>query len=67
MIGTELLTLDLIGVTRVFEDVWSSRTTMAWRDVQIPLVSLQGLAKMKRLAGRKQDLADIETLGLENV
>jgi hypothetical protein len=28
-------------------------------------VSLDGLARMKRLAGRPQDLADLENLGLD--
>ncbi len=28
-------------------------------------VSLEGLARMKRLAGRPQDLADLDNLGLE--
>lgn len=65
-IGRHLLTLDLLAVTPVFEDVWQDRTIVASLGASIPVVSLRGLAKMKRLAGRKQDLADIETLGLED-
>jgi hypothetical protein len=37
-----------------------------WQGGTISVVSLAGLAKMKRLAGRKQDLADLEQLGIED-
>ncbi|MBI5517975.1 MAG: hypothetical protein HY909_29655 [Deltaproteobacteria bacterium] len=62
--GALFLTLDLLVVTPIFEDVWREREAFAWKGKVIPTVSLEGLAKMKRLAGRYQDLADLENLGL---
>lgn len=62
--GTELVSLDLLLVTPVFEKVWSERKTIDWKGHTLPIVSLEGLAFMKRLAGRAQDLADLEALGV---
>jgi hypothetical protein len=62
--GTELLTVDLLLVTPVFEDVWSGRQAFSWQGHRVIAVSLAGLGKMKRLAHRAQDLADLESLGL---
>lgn len=61
----ELLTVDLLLVTPVLEDIWKTRETFEWRGRKVSVVSLAGLAKMKRMAGRHQDLADLENLGLE--
>lgn len=36
-----------------------------WRSRDVWTVSLDGLARMKRLAGRPQDLADLDNLGLD--
>lgn len=60
-----LLTLDLLLVTPVFEQVWGGRQRSTWHQRDIWVVSLGGLAVMKRLAGRTQDLADLENLGVE--
>jgi aminoglycoside-2''-adenylyltransferase len=60
----ELLSLDLLVVTPVFEAVWLDRQVFDWRGQPIQAVSAEGLAIMKRLAGRRQDLADLENLGL---
>jgi hypothetical protein len=62
--GTHFLTLDLLLVTPVLEPVWAEREAFEWRGRIIPVVSLEGLATMKRLAGRHQDLADLENLGV---
>jgi hypothetical protein len=62
--GASLLTLDLLLVTPVFERVWSRRTRAGWRGRDLWVVSLDGLGIMKRLAGRPQDLADLEQLGV---
>lgn len=63
MKGEDHLLLDLLPVAPVLEDVWAGRVQFAWQGRTLPLVSAGGLAKMKRLAGRLQDLADIEALG----
>ena len=64
--GAAFLTLDLMVVTPIFEDVWREREAFAWQGETISVVSLSGLTKMKRLAARKQDLADLENLGVED-
>ena len=65
--GSEILTLDLILVSPALEEIWSSRGAFAWKGRRIKAVSRDGLAKMKRLAGRTQDLADLEKLGAQDV
>ena len=62
--GAAFLTLDLMVVTPIFEDVWQEREAFAWQGEILSVVSLAGLTKMKRLAARKQDLADLENLGV---
>lgn len=58
----EMLSLDLLLVTPQVEDVWETRETIDFLGNQLSVVSREGLIKMKRLAGRPQDLADIERL-----
>ena len=65
IVGQDPLILDLLIVAPVLEDVWASREIFAWRDQRLPVVSAKGLAKMKRLAGRPQDLVDLTTLGFD--
>ena len=60
--GRELMTLDLLVVTPVFQEVWETRESFEIDSKQIKVVSKEGLIKMKRIAGRLQDLADIEAL-----
>lgn len=60
--GAEVLTLDLLVVGPVFESAWRTRGTFAWEGRRLPVVSRQGLAAMKRLAGREQDLLDAKRL-----
>lgn len=57
-----LMSADLLVVGPGLEDVWNSRVVVPWRQRQLPIVSLQGLVTMKKLAGRPQDLADIAAL-----
>ena len=45
-----------------FEDVWSTRVLVEWEGRRVPVVSVGGLIRMKRVAGRPQDLVDIENL-----
>lgn len=63
--GQEMLTIDLLLVTPILEDVWRSREVFEWEGRRVTVVSLEGLTKMKLMAGRHQDLADLENLGVE--
>lgn len=58
----EVLSLDLLLVTPQVEDVWETREKIDFLGRQLFVVSQAGLIKMKRLAGRPQDLADIARL-----
>jgi cellobiose-specific phosphotransferase system component IIB len=60
--NSEVLSLDLLLVTPQVEDVWRTRETIDFLGKRLWVVSREGLVKMKRLAGRPQDLADIERL-----
>ena len=64
MTDGEVLSLDLMLVAPVFETVWAERQMVRLSGRQLCVVSRSGLAKMKRLAGRYKDLADLEGLGL---
>jgi len=63
--GRELLTLDLILVGEPLKAIWNDRRDAEWENRRICLVSREGLAVMKRRAGRRQDLLDLEKLGFE--
>lgn len=59
----ELLTLDLLLVSEDDpHDFWTDRVRVRWKDGETSVVSRKSLIGMKRIAGRKQDLADIEKL-----
>ena len=58
----EVLPLDLLLVTPEIQSVWKTRETINFLGNQLSVVSREGLIKMKRLAGRPQDLADIARL-----
>jgi hypothetical protein len=58
----DLVSVDLIVVTPDYEEVWAGRFVRPWMGHSLSIVSREGLAKMKRLAGRPQDLADIAAL-----
>jgi nucleotidyltransferase AbiEii toxin of type IV toxin-antitoxin system len=64
-VGEDFLTLDLILVSPVLEQVWNDQMQFEWQGRLLPVVSRTGLAKMKRMAGRPQDLADIQNLGFQ--
>jgi hypothetical protein len=65
VVGEHWLSLDLMLVTGVFEDVWAHRVARTWRNRSLTVVSLEGLVRMKRLAGRYKDLGDLVALGFE--
>ena len=58
----EVLSLDFLLVTQQVEDVWKGREKIDFLGSKLSVVSREGLIKMKRLAGRPQDLADIQRL-----
>jgi hypothetical protein len=66
IIGEDVLSLDLLLVTPHVEDVWQSREAVEFQGKQLWVVSREGLIKMKTLAGRPQDLADIHRLENED-
>jgi hypothetical protein len=57
-----LVSLDLLSVSAVHQRVWDERIEVPWRDATLWVVSREGLARMKRFAGRPQDLADVARL-----
>ena len=65
VVGTERLTINLLVVSPVLAKVWSGRREADWAGLSLWVVSRAGLGEMKTLAGRKQDLADLEALGIE--
>lgn len=58
----EVLSLDLLLVTPQVEDVWDTKEKVGFLGRKLSVVSREGLIKMKTLAGRPQDLADIDRL-----
>ncbi|MGD9561875.1 MAG: hypothetical protein AB7F88_06620 [Pyrinomonadaceae bacterium] len=57
-----LITVDLLLVNDLLMGVWENRELQKWAEGTTSVVSRDGLIKMKLLAGRKQDILDIETL-----
>jgi len=60
------LILDIMPVTPILKEVWSSRIVFEWKDRIIKVVSTEGLAIMKRLSGRDRDLLDLKELGFRD-
>ena len=58
----EVLSLDLLLVTPHVQDVWENKEEIDFLGNKLVVVSREGLIKMKKLAGRPQDLADIARL-----
>lgn len=59
----EVLSLELVVVTKALEPVWKDREFFDWKGTQIKVVSAEGLAVMKKLAARDQDIVDLKMLG----
>jgi hypothetical protein len=64
--GEDLLTIDLLILPSVLAEVWRTREVYDWEGRRVFIVSAGGLAQMKRLAGRGQDLVDLAQLEGEN-
>jgi hypothetical protein len=58
----DVLMIDLLLVTPNTEDVWENRTMLTWRGKPFPVVSREGLIKLKKLRGSDLDLVDIRRL-----
>jgi hypothetical protein len=58
----KLITLDLLLVGDNSVDIWAKREEVQWREGTTWVVSKDGLIKMKTIAGRPQDILDIEKL-----
>jgi hypothetical protein len=58
----DLMALDFLVVNEELADVWSDRLTVETGVRRLSVVSRSGLAKMKRIAGRGQDLVDLAKL-----
>ena len=63
--GEDHLMVDFILVNPHLDEIWAGQISYAWQGLTVAVVSAAGLAKMKRLASRPQDLLDIETLGFK--
>lgn len=62
IVGEDVLSLDLLLVTPHVEDIWETKEQIDFLDRKLTVVSRDGLIRMKALAGRPQDLADIQRL-----
>lgn len=62
VVGPTDVTLDLLLVGSAYEGVWGRREPFEWRGRRCWAVSRSGLAEMKRISGRPQDLVDLEAL-----
>jgi hypothetical protein len=58
----ELLTIDLLLLPGFLAGVWENRETYELEGVRLTAVDREGLITMKRIAGRHQDLSDIQHL-----
>ena len=65
VVGNDHLTIDLLVVSPILSNVWALRREAEWAGLPLSVVSREGLGEMKLLAGRKQDFADLEALGIE--
>lgn len=61
-IGEDLLTIDLLLLPPFLKDVWEGRETYEMNGVPVTVVDRNGLIAMKKIAGRHQDLSDIDNL-----
>lgn len=66
IVDEDPLTVDLLIVGPELEGVFADRETYELQRRRIVAVSRSGLAKMKRTAGRPQDIADLDKLGFKN-
>ena len=66
VVGREWISLDLLIADVESVGLLTASTIFSWQGHSVPGLSALGLAKMKRRAGRPQDLIDIEKLGFNS-
>lgn len=57
-----LLTVDFMLVDANLDTAWAGRTRMPFADGDVVVIGREALIAMKALAGRPQDIADIQSL-----
>ncbi|MBK7875101.1 MAG: hypothetical protein IPJ77_05010 [Planctomycetes bacterium] len=60
--GAVVMKLELVTIDAAHDATWQERERVRWRDRQLGLISRSGLLRMKRAAGRPQDLVDVQSL-----
>ncbi len=58
----ELITLDLLLVTPVYEPAWKTRRRVIWNQGEYRVVDIEGMIIMKELADRPKDREDLRFL-----
>lgn len=61
-VSKTLFTIDFLLVTDALQEVWKNRELIEWEQGKTWVVSREGFIFLKKLAGRPQDLVDIERL-----
>jgi hypothetical protein len=63
----QLITLDLLLVTESYTDALRTKRRVKWNDGEYSVVSIAGMKRMKKIAGRPKDLIDLDYLeGLDD-
>jgi len=62
LVGSEVLTLDLLVASPLDRDVWESRMRAMLGAQAISVVSREGLIQMKLRAARPKDIIDVQSL-----
>jgi hypothetical protein len=62
VVGADHLILDLILVNDLLEEAWRSRTRLSSAEGAVTVISREALVQMKAMAGRPQDLVDLDRL-----
>lgn len=61
-VSQELISLDMLVVTSEIQEIWQTRMKTNLEGGKLSVVSKDGLIALKKIAGRPQDLADIDAL-----
>ena len=61
-VGDSLLTVDFLLARGFLSPIWDARQLVEWTGRRVEVISAAGLIKMKEVAGRPQDRADIVRL-----
>ena len=59
-------TIDFLLVTDALREIWAAREQITWAEGTTWVVSREELINLKKIAGRAQDLVDIERLEEDN-